>query len=354
MRLYTQEAKRIYRLLKDKYPLKGQLPSIRSIVGLDDIICLELSHFDINGLFDYNYDMCVNLKNITHIQTATDTYTLQEYLRFATRYIRGIERIRLIQHPDLFPVSPLPILHIQKVCSKNNWSTPTYVHLAIEKAIRSPFANHFFFEDFNINEAHANLSREINRLIEVRDRYTTLHFHLEKGGDLVPVHVILRCLCGKPESWMKPYSILDSVWGNIQKDPWSPWDTDSVDYRQYLELGIKQIPCYDTKYKGTIVIHANNQCASSAWFCITYLIYAFANSIERSTQRINGVSIKVGRLQGPSLKLIGHSLTTSGDGNSQVAPITIANKMYKVQIPTQQFIESPVKVYDYNRFWLPT
>jgi hypothetical protein len=225
--------------------------------------------------------------------------------------------------------------------------------LAIEKAIRSPYANHFFFEDFNINKARANLSREINRLIEVRDKYTTLHFHLEQGGDLFPVHVILRCLCGKQESWMKPYSILDSVWGNLQTDPWSPWDTDSTHHIQYLKLGIKQTPLYDTKYKGTIVIHANNQCASSSWFCITYLIYAFAKSIERFTQQINGVSIKVGRIQGPSLKLIGHSLTTSGDGNSQVASITIADRAYKVRIPTQQFIESPVKVYDYNRFWLP-
>ena len=45
----------------------------------------------------------------------------------------------------------------------------------------------------------------MTRLFANRDNYKTIHIHLDNngGGDLVPVHLILRCLCGKKEKWMK-------------------------------------------------------------------------------------------------------------------------------------------------------
>jgi len=65
--------------------------------------------------------------------------------------------------------------------------------------------NHFYLESFIVNENYKNLKTEIDRLIQNRDKYKTIHFHLNNnvGGDLVPAHIIIRCLVGKKESWMK-------------------------------------------------------------------------------------------------------------------------------------------------------
>ena len=47
----------------------------------------------------------------------------------------------------------------------------------------------------------------MDRLIKNRDKYKSIHFHLDNngGGDNIPGHLILRCLVGKKEKWMKKH-----------------------------------------------------------------------------------------------------------------------------------------------------
>ena len=66
-------------------------------------------------------------------------------------------------------------------------------------------ANHFYLNSFDVNGNHKQLKLELDRLIKYRDKYNSIHFHLDGngGGDIVPAHLILRCLVGKKEKWMK-------------------------------------------------------------------------------------------------------------------------------------------------------
>lgn len=61
--------------------------------------------------------------------------------------------------------------------------------------------NHFYFDSFNVYNNYKLLHKELNRLIKTRDNYDELHIHLEnnRGGDLVPVHILIRCLAGPKE-----------------------------------------------------------------------------------------------------------------------------------------------------------
>jgi len=65
--------------------------------------------------------------------------------------------------------------------------------------------NHFYFSSFNIVNNKKELKKELMRLFINRDKYKSIHFHLDNngGGDIVPAHLIIRCLVGKKESWMK-------------------------------------------------------------------------------------------------------------------------------------------------------
>jgi len=346
--------KEIYKFLQQHYPLKSFLPSITKIHSIKDIISLNLSHLNIE-LFDYA--LSIDLTNATAVNVQGKVMSLRNYLHMATGFIRSIELFRLMDS-TYFPKALLPELSIESLYVNGKFVKPQYVRQKIVIKKAPSFANHFILNSFSIYGNSKQLSSEINRLIRIRDNYSTLHFHLENnnGGDLIPVHVIMRYLCGsvggaEKESWMKEYSVLDSVWGNYKIDAWSPWCREHCQYEQYTQLNIKERPLYKNKYTGNIVIHVNEECASSTWFFITYLIYAFASSIERKTIRINGTPIKVGKVKG--LSIHGYSSITSGDGNAiNMPPIKEFN--YTVFVPTQQFIESPVKSYDYNRFWLPT
>lgn len=93
----------------------------------------------------------------------------------------------------------------------------------------------------------------------------------------------------------------------------------------------------------------NKQNTSAAFYFITYLIYAFSTKINRYSEKCYGQNIKYGSIESDQLILLGHSATSSGDGN----PIQIKyNDNIIVNCPTLQFISSSIKKSDYNRFWM--
>jgi hypothetical protein len=93
----------------------------------------------------------------------------------------------------------------------------------------------------------------------------------------------------------------------------------------------------------------NKQNGSAAWFFITYLIYSFSTKIYRFSKKCYGKTIKYGKIESNQLILLGHSGTTSGDGNS----VTIKyDNNINIDCPTQQFISCSIKKYDWNRFWI--
>lgn len=210
--------------------------------------------------------------------------------------------------------------------------------------------NHFYLADFSVNNNYEKLKIEIDRLIANRDKYKTIHFHLNNngGGDIVPAHIILRCLVGKKANWMKNIIKILKNKKLFEWDCWNEENKDSPNYDVIKKLNLDNLPNYDTKYNGKIYLYMDKQNGSAAWFFITYLIYAFANKINRYSKKCYGQNIKYGSIESEKLILLGHSGTTSGDGNS----ISINENNIKIFCPTEQFISCSIKKYDWNRFWI--
>ena len=135
------------------------------------------------------------------------------------------------------------------------------------------------------------------------------------GGDNVPAHIILRCLIGKKETWMKN---IIKILKNKTLTEWNCWEEenkDSPNYNVVKKLNLDNLPNYNSKYNGKIYIHMdkNKQNGSAAWYFITYLIYSFSNKINRYSKKCYGQNIKYGTIESEKLILLGHSGTTSGE-----------------------------------------
>ena len=231
---------------------------------------------------------------------------------------------------------------------KPNYYLPKYNNIQNIDIIKKD--NHFYLESFSVNDNYKKLKNEIDRLITNRDKYKTIHFHLNNngGGDIVPAHLILRCLVGKKENWMKN---IKKIFKNKKMFEWDCWKEDKIDNNNYnivKKLNLENLPNYDTKYNGKIYLYMDKQNGSATWFFITYLIYAFSNKINRYSKKCYGQNIKYGTIESDKLILLGHSGTTSGDGNA----ISITKKNIKIFCPTEQFISCSIKKYDWNRFWI--
>jgi hypothetical protein len=131
---------------------------------------------------------------------------------------------------------------------------------------------------------------------------------------------------------------------------WNCWKEeeygDNIQVVKKLNLDI--LPNYETKYKGKIYLYMSKNNGSSAWFFITYLIYAFGEKIIRFEKKIFNQTIKFGSINSNQLKLLGYSSTTSGDGND----VQIKIKDIRINCPTEQFISCSVIKKDWNRFWI--
>jgi len=284
----------------------------------------------------------------------------------------SINQTKFIYH--LHSYNYIDILNITKLVIKNK-ETGEIIEYKVEytdkRSYKLPWNNiihkdiikkdnHFYLEDFSVNDNYKNLKIEIDRLIKNRDKYKTIHFHLNNngGGDNVPGNIIIRCLVGRKERWMKRIKKIkkgimihrktNKIW------EWDCWKEETESHHPNIglvkKLNLDNLPNYESKYNGKIYLHMNTQNGSSTWFFITYLIYAFANKIHRYSKKCYGQNIKYGTIESDNLILLGHSDTSSGDGND----VSIKFNNIEIRCPTEQFVSSSIKKYDWNRFWRET
>jgi len=359
----------INRTLKENYPLK---------ISFDEIN--NLSHFFILSN-DWNKFLTINIninglilngpyKKYQIVQViTTEIMDWKKYLLLYTRFVNKswnpcVDETKFIYLIHTY--NYIDILNIRKLLIKNtNSNTKIIIEYQVEYTNKINYqlnwdnkinkniiekSNHFYLNSFSVDDNHKILKNDIDRLIKNRDTYKTIHFHLDNngGGDIVPAHIILRCLVGKKEKWM----------GNIKKilknkkilewDCWEEENKDSPNYEVVKKLNLNNLPNYESKYNGKIYLHLDKQNGSATWFFITYLIYAFSEKINRHYKKCYGQTIKYGTIKSYKLFLLGHSGTTSGDGNA----VSINTNNIIINCPTEQFISCSIKNNDWNRYWI--
>ena len=336
----------IYTYLKLNYP--ESLPPLSKIKSYSDIVALKLSHF--NG--DIISNMLIDLNNTSHVQINNKLIITKEYIKLAVKHIRYIDLIDIYLSPKIIPQIILPSLKIQYADNE----LPAFFKKPIITHPNINSKNHYTISSFDIQSNHKQLSEVIQRLSKTRDDYSTIHFHLEGngGGDLIPVHFIILCLCGGKQKWMTNYEVSETNNNKRKTRNWDPWSiepTGGYD-EQYKKLNIKNLSTYPTPYSGKIILHIDTENGSSAWFFITYLIYVFASKIRRYTKYLYGIPIKLGKASGKQIQIYGCSNTTSGDGNAVSKEFNLDNTKIKFKFPTQENLNRPIKSFDWNRFWI--
>jgi len=358
----------INKILKKNYPLKISFDKINT-----------LSHFWIlSNNFNKFLNININIdglilngqyKNYQIVKViTTKIIDWNNYIKLYVSFLNKSKNPCINEESFIYLIhtySYINILNIKKLLIKNNkysdniieydtdyidtrnyyFSWTKYIHKDIIKK-----DNHFYLESFSVDNNYKKLKIEIDRLIKNRDKYRTIHFYLNNnsGGDIVPAHIIIRCLVGKKENWMKNIKKILKNKKILEWDCWKEENKDSPNYDVIKKLNLDNLPNYNSKYNGKIYLHMNKQNSSSAWFFITYLIYSFSNKINRYSNKCYGQIIKYGTIESDKLILLGHSGTTSGDGNS----VSIKNNNIEILCPTEQFISCSIKKYDWNRFWI--
>jgi hypothetical protein len=353
----AQLENKINEILKNMYPLKATFDDISNLshfyICFNNISKKILINMDINGIIIDGPFKKYKIKTV--VTTTDDIYKWDDYIKLYIKYINKSDLPctnynyfinKLLKYNDIH------FLNIHKFIFTNN---EEYIVKYIEQTNKkiqqitpkiNNSSNHFYFNSFN--NKTPNLNKDIERLIENRDKYNNIHFHLEGngGGDLIPVHLIIRTLVGKKQKWMRNTI---KILKNKKKYEWDNWKEEIAHPDYFNTLGIKILPHYETKYNGKIYLYMDEHCGSSTWYFITYLIYAFSSKIYRYSKKCYGIDIKYGEIESKQLKLYGHSATTSGDGNSELINI---NNDIKIYCPTEQFISCSVKHKDWNRFWV--
>lgn len=335
----------IYNLVKDKY-----LPILFNIHG--EIISDEYKNYI-----------------IVKVICTKQFYSWREYLRVYTSYCNicnnpFIDKKYMLQ--KMHKSNKLDILHINSIIIKKNNNEMiikmnyenenkylSYFNPSIKKPIKNYKNNHFYLSDFNLSNKN-ELNKELFKLFNYRNKCNVLHFHLEGngGGSLIPVHLIVRCLIGKKESWMKNIRKILQDKSSVE---WNCWCEENVNnFKKEFKIFDSHLNLINEfennkKYSGKIHLYIDNNCGSSTWFLITYLIYAFSKKITRYTQKHYGQKLKFGTIESDNLILHGMSGTTSGDGNNTT--IKYKNKI-NFDIPTEQFEKCSIKKKDWNRFWV--
>jgi hypothetical protein len=356
--LYKKLVEKIYHILLKYYPIKISFDKINT-----------LSHFRIlsnncKKILTINIDINGEYKNYKIIKViTTEIFDWHKYLLLYV-FLSNMSNNPCINEEkflnNLHSYNYIDILNIKKLIIKDK-TTGEIIEYKVQYTDNLPSNNiiekdkrrkdnHFYLEDFSISNNYKNLKLEIDRLIKNRDKYKIIHFHLQNndGGDIVPAHIIIRCLVGRKEKWMKN---IIKILRNKEVFEWDCWKEENINspnYEVVKKLNLDNLSNYDTKYNGKIYLHMDIKNGSAAWFFITYLIYAFANKINRFSKKCYGQNIKYGKIESNNLILLGHSGTTSGDGN----PIKIKYGNIKIKCPTEQFISCSIKKYDWNRFWI--
>ena len=357
----------INNILKKYYPVKSNFKNIYNLthfeINSQNFNKFLPFHFTLEGIIiDGEYK---NYKIINIITKNNSKYTYKQFIELSTSMLSSYYNPcinRNIFLKLLYYYNNIDFLNIKNIILKKN---NEIINIPI-KYINKPNNillnnslkpkkinkdNHFYFSSFNVYENKKELKNEIMRLFINRDKYKNIHFHLDNniGGDIVPAHLILRCLTGSKEKLMKNIKKYLKNKNIFEWDCWKEEDKNSTNYEIVKYLDLDFIPDYQTKYNGTIYLYMNVHNGSSAWFFITYLIYAFSNNIKRFNKRCYGQILKFGYISKKSnLILKGISGTTSGDGNSE----NIKYKNIIIKCPTEQFISCSIKNKDWNRYWI--
>jgi len=355
----------INKIIKKHYPIPISIENINT-----------LSHFKISS-YDYNkvlpfrmnidgliltgqYKNYKIIKVITNIILDWKKYLLL-YISFLPNMLNPCVGMDSFLY-KLHSFNYINFLNIKKLIIKNDNNDIIEYKIEYKNIIKEYVSknitniiinknNHFYFESFSVCNNYKKLKIELDRLIKNRDKYSDIYFHLDNngGGDIVPAHLIIRCLVGKKEKYMKNIKKLLTNKSIYEWDCWAEENSDSPNYEVVKQLNLDHLPNYDTKYNGKIFLYMNKQNGSAAWFFITYLIYYFSNKINRFSKKCYGKTIKYGTIESNQLKIFGHSATTSGDGNA----ITIKyNNNINIYCPTEQFLSCSIKKNDWNRFWI--
>lgn len=370
---YESLIKKINKVLHINYPIK-----FNNLKNLDKL--KDLSHFwlkinyinkflpfeiNINGnILSGKYKNYQIIKVITNKEYLWNDFILLYVSIFDNTYNPCINKNKFIDliHNYNF----INILNIKKIiATKNNKTVNISVNYVSNKPYKFIFENnkilnkinknnYFYFNSFNLNKDTEiiEITEKLNRLIKNRDKFDSIHFFLDNngGGALVPVHLIIRCLVGKKEKWMK--KSITKILTDEDIFKWDCWkEENKIDDNSVKKLQLDTLPNYETKYKGKIYLHMTKDNESAAWFFITYLIYSFGGNIKRYTKNCFGQKLKFGKIDNnkkSQLILKGYSGTTSGDGNN----ISAKYKNITIKCPTEQFISCSIKKNDWNRYWI--
>jgi hypothetical protein len=352
---------KINNLLKKYYPIKKSFKNIH-----------ELSHFWIgnmtfNEYFPFEFDINGRIlsgkyKSYKIVKVKTiNWYSWKRYILLYLSYYTILENpfvdksnliIYELHKKNKIDILSITCLIIQK--DKNilkidaNYQNKNYIKNTIKNIKTIDKYNHFYFPNFFVNSNTAELRRELMRLFINRDKYNSIHIHLKRGGDSSPGNLIVRCLVGQLEPWMKECTKIDK--DGIHK--WNLWNEDKKgvnNFERIEKLKLDFTVNYFTKYKGKIHLYIDGV-TSATWYLTTHLIYAFSSKIKRFSKKYYGQTIKFGTISKDSqLVLHGQSSTCSGDGN----PITTTYGDIIIGIPTMQRLgNEPIKKIDFNRFWI--
>ena len=363
--LYKKLIEKTNHILSKYYPVKISFDKINTLSHFQ-IVSNDYKRFltiniDIDGvILNGEYKNYQIVKVITTKIFDWEKYILLYVSLLNKSFNPSINQTKFIYH--LHSYNYIDILNIKKLVIKNEktgeiieykveYTDKTSYYLPFQKDIIKK-DNHFYLESFSVNDNYKNLKIEMDRLIKNRDKYKTIHFHLNNntGGDIVPAHIIIRCLVGRKERWMKN---IKKILENKQVLEWNCWEEEnenSPNNDVVRKFNLDNLPNYESKYNGKIYLHMNTKNGSAAWFFITYLIYAFANKIHRYSKKCYGQNIKYGTIESDNLILLGHSDTSSGDGND----VSIKFNNIEIKCPTEQFLSCSIKKYDWNRFWIET
>ena len=361
------EVKNIYNLITELYPLKN-IPKTSKIKNIEDIYKLRLSHFMIIGSYDLSKS--IDLDNVLRVYVNSKWISCIKYKKLVCCNMRYRDLDYFMKYKNYVPFFNLPNMKVEKICKNNEIIKVKYIDTSIT-IYNSSLNNDFIFNSLDIETNKKNIYEELDRLIKYRDDYKTINLYLYEGGDIIISCFILLILCGKRKKWMKNIKIIDTNYCHIDNitskkslitKEYNPWeicikDTCKFEYCRFkqLKININKYCLYRHKYKGKIILHVNYLTASSSWYLITYLIYAFAKKIVRKTININGIFVKIGYVISDKIEICGFSSTSSGDSLSEYKykkKIKLFGKKFNISIPTQIFLEDSVKKIDYNRFWI--
>ena len=335
-------------LLSKNYPLKASFTDIGTMSHFSILKMILPTHLpfriDLDGtILNGKYKSKKIMKVFTN-----KYYTWTKYIKLLISFLNPYERTNEMLLYYLYRENKIDILHINNIIIDDNTNIIVEYNkcktISIEPFIKINKENHFYFSSFYIDQNIKETVTEISRLIKNKDKYNSIHIHLRSNlsGDLAPVHTILRCLVGKKEKWMKNMKelrMINKTITNIERDCWNEYILNEFKNINFDEIN---------KYTGKIHLYMDGN-ASSAWFFITYLIYAFGSKIERYTERYNNGTFKFGKVsKDGQLILHGKSSTYSGDGN----PIYVKYKDIIIWCPTSQIVSSSIKKQDFNRFWI--